>query len=935
MKFKSTLSEAKHFDFSGREGEIYSFWEKQGAFEGGKAQANGAKKGVFNISMPPPNANGELHLGHSSGYTVMDILGRFHRMLGEDVLLLPGKDHAGIQTQVVFEKKLAKEGINHKEVATEDLYRQCYDFCIDRAAYMRSQEKRLGLSADWSKELFTLDPRLSEIVFDTFERLWRDGLVYRGERIINWSVFSQTGISDVEVEHKEKEGFLWYFKYPLATYPLAERDSDAGKQGATSQIKLPNGEMVDFGVDGLIVATTRPETMLGDTALAVNPEDPRYQHLVGKFAVVPFLGRKIPIVADARVDFEFGTGVVKVTPAHDFLDFDIGTDHKLPMISVIGKDGRMTAEAGADFVGLKIEECRERVLERLQAEGLLLDTQKHTHKVPIGERGKDIIEPLLSEQWFINVDKPGMSLKKMALEKIRNGDVKIYPQRFQVMFEQWLENLRDWNISRQLWWGHRLPVWQRLSAGNKVEFHVGQSAPEGEGWEQETDTFDTWFSSGQWAFSTIAAHGLVELEKPESAYFPTHTMVMGRDILFFWACRMLLLTVYRTGKVPWRNIFFTGLVRDEHGRKMSKSAGNGIDPIEVINKHGADTLRLAHIIGATAGNDVALGERKIEGYGKFINKLWNAAKLIMLKCPMATEAFEGAEGGEQGQLNELKALLHPKLKSSQWILAETAKVYSSISAKLENYELSLASDELYNFTWQVFCDWYLEMMKVLVEGGEDVGESLEWKREVQLVTLEVFRSLLMLLHPFIPYVTEEIYQGMPGLRLRGATNRESLCLENWRDVNLEFEAKPSIQPLMEVIAGIRSVKAALGIPHQTIRASVSGELSVEDQYLIRELGRVELVKAELIREEQALRKPYSQGVVICEVDGKENYQKRLLKDLEANEKLIQSLEQKFAGDFVRFAKPEIVQKERERLEVAKRALVELTNELETLNGNGV
>ncbi len=886
----------KRFEFESRESAIYDLWEKSGCF----APNLVSDKPVFSIAMPPPNANGELHLGHAFGYTIMDILGRFHRHLGEPTLLLPGKDHAGIQTQVVFEKKLKADKVDYRNLPTTSLYEQCYSFCVDRAKYMRSQEKTLGISADWSKELFTLDPRLNEIIFETFEQMWRDGLVYRGNRIVNWSVFSQTSISDVEVEYKEQDGNLWYVVYPMAS----QDNSISGEE-----ISLPSGNKIKLGSPGIVIATTRPETMLGDTALAVHPEDTRYSPFIGKKVIVPLIGREIPIIADLRIDPSFGTGVVKITPAHDFLDNDIGNDHKLDLIQVIGKDGLMTREAGERFAGLKISECRDAVLSSLESEGLLLEVVPHKHKVPIGERGKDIIEPLPSLQWWVNVDKPGMSLKQKALKFIKEGKVAIHPERFTVMFEQWLENLRDWNISRQLWWGHQLPVWYRTVDG-KEEIHVGRQSPTGEGWIQESDVFDTWFSSGQWAYSTMAAHGYADLNNPsDSRFIPNHTMVMGRDILFFWACRMLLLTAYRLDTIPWKNIFFTGLIRDEHGQKMSKSKGNGIEPGEMISKYGADSLRLALVMGATPGNDISFSPRKVEGYSKFINKIWNAAKLVELKF------------GEKSYSNSIPTL---KLDTSRWIISLLQGLKSHVRSKMLSYDLSISVDEIYIFVWNTYCDWYLEMMKVLVDKG-----GAEYAEELVAVNREVLRTILMLLHPFIPYVTEEIYQKLPLIK-----NEPLLAGFEWENVvkveqfgDLKGIDNSRIDLLITLVSAVRSVKATLQIPHQRINVSTSVPLEGELLLLFKELARVEIVDRSSIPEDKALTKPIGGDVVICEVEEKSRYRERLESDAAGHKQTIATLEAKLSGSFAQMAKPDIVEKERERLAQAKLALVAIEREL--------
>jgi valyl-tRNA synthetase len=961
-----------------RELEIYKTWDERGVFRPEAAADQSSP--VFSLTMPPPNANGELHLGHVFGDVTMDVLSRFYRARGYRVLMLPGKDHAGIQTQVVFERRLKAEGVDTRTLKREEAYQRCYDFCIDRAAYMRSQEKRIGISADWSREIFTLDPRVNKIVFETFVRMWNDGLVYRGNRIVNWSVYSQTAISDVEVEYAEAKGVLSYLRYPFAEKVSAPspsahvadarsflkstlseerllfvpKDSPAAKAAAGDLIEVPSEKTPYRGIvksklavtladslwerleeefnvpttnaeraavaqaigaasaqllvvlpvfdnsSGLITATTRPETMLGDTALAVNPEDPRYRHLIGKKVILPLHDRPIPIIGDKRAEMSYGTGVIKVTPAHDFPDYDIGTDHKLEIRQVVGKDGKMTELAGKDFCGLTTQACREKVVAELTAKGLLVDTRTISHKVPISERGKDVIEPLISEQWWVAVDKPGLSLKKKALKLLEK--IEIYPENFRHQFVQWFENLRDWNISRQLWWGHRMPVWYRKN-GTDLETYVGEKAPGGPGWEQESDTFDTWFSSGQWPYSTLAACGLLDLEKPgDSAYFPTHTMVMGRDILFFWACRMILFSAYRLDEVPWKRIFFTGLIRDEHGQKMSKSKGNGIEPADMISKYGTDALRLGMIMGTTPGNDANIGEKKIEGYSKFINKIWNSAKLIeqrvsALPSDAAPERYE--------------------LDANRWIAAQTARVHASVTSKLERYELSQALDELYNYTWFTYCDWYLEMLKSMAASKEPAEQ-----RETRAAAVQSFRTVLGMLHPFIPFVTEEIYQKLPFLR-----TAPTLAEAPWSDPAPGAAPGKTVDEVIQMVTSVRSLKAALGIPHKVIRAAIPENTSAEAKRLITDLARVSLVAESEIAPELRLRKPFSGGVVICEVEGKAEYRKKQEKELETLKGLVVSLDKKLSGDFARRANAELVAKEREKLENSRRMAEEIESEL--------
>ena len=877
----------KFFEHRDREPELYRRWEEAGVFspQSGRDQS----LPLFSDCLPPPNANGELHLGHSFGYTIMDTLARFYRLRGHPVLLVPGKDHAGIQTQWVYEAKLRAEGKASETLPREQLFEDCYAFCADRAQYMRNQEKALGLSADWSKELFTLDARLTDVIYDTFIRLYKDGLIYRGTRIINWSVLAQTGISDVEVEYVERKGSLWTIWYPFPGVDVAALEEPT------------------LGVHGIAVATTRPETMLGDVALAVHPEDDRYRALIGKHVALPLTERTIPIIADARVDKDYGTGVVKITPAHDFFDYDLSVDHKLPAIQVIGKDGRMTAEAGSSFVGLTAATCRERVLEQLEEQRLLKKTEAITHKVPIGERSKDVIEPLLSEQWFLAVDKPGNSIKDRALSFLREGKITVYPSRMGILFEQWLEKLRDWNISRQLWWGHRLPVWYRIGS-NRTEMHVGKEPPAAEGWEQETDTFDTWFSSGQWAFSTLAAHGLVDLNDPKSSsIFPSHTMVMGRDILFFWACRMLLLTAYRLENIPWKNIYFHGLILDEKGQKMSKSKGNGINPIDALGQHGADALRLSLLIGTAQGQDVPFSLRKVEGYSKFTNKLWNAAKLIDLKL----SEFPATPTDYTCPYN---------LALSRWIVEKLHRTHEAVTKRFLDYEIPLACDELYTFTWFTFCDWYLEGMKILIEQADAAHHD-----EVAYVARATLRSVLTMFHPVAPFVTEEIYQN-----LFASSPNDLLALAPWdllpqSPTNSGDEA---IAEVMEVVETIRAMKAALRIPHQQMTISLDRPLSVEQRLLIGGLARVTFVERNAIPAERALRKPYAKGEILCDIEDKAAYRAQLEKDLTNAQTVVMQLEKKLSGGFAEHADPALVERERQRLADTVRMIESLTWELQ-------
>lgn len=692
------------------EDAIYRVWETSGFFNPDSTESTETYCNV----LPPPNANGELHLGHASGYTVMDIFGRFQRMQGKKTLLLPGKDHAGIQTQVVFEKKLHTEReISRHDLGRDQFFKECYDFCIDRSQYMRSQEKRLGLSADWSRETFTLDPHVSRRALETFVKMYEDGMIYRDERIINWCPRCATALSDIEVIHKETGGKLFFLKYPL-------KDSS----------------------EFITVATTRPETMLGDTAVAVHPNDPRYQSLVGKTAILPLVGREIPIIADNRIDQHFGTGAVKITPAHDPLDWDIGKTHRLPIIQVIGTDSKIT-EAGKNFQGLFVEDARARVLEVLEKEGSLLKTEPHTINLSSCERCKTPIEFLVSKQWFVNVDASRYSLKKKSIEALEKNEIVFHPENMKSQMIRWLDNLHDWCISRQLWWGHRIPVWYctRSTDNNQqtikkctepiISIEPITECPQcGGSVEQDPDTLDTWFSSGQWPYTAL---GYPEGNDART-FYPTDTMIMGRDLLFFWATKMVLFGLYTTKKAPFKDLYFTGLVRDKDGLKMSKSKGNGIDVLHMIDQFGADAVRLSLTIGATPGLDFRLYQEKIQTFRNFTNKLWNIGRYVVQQ--------QSAISNRQSTTKE-ENKLEPKSDADLWILSRLNETVREVTRLLENYQFSLAGETLRDFTWNEFADWYVEIHKI---------------EKNTAVLRYVFETILKLWHPFMPFVTEALWK---------------------------------------------------------------------------------------------------------------------------------------------------------------------------------
>ncbi|EKE15524.1 MAG: hypothetical protein ACD_11C00146G0011 [uncultured bacterium] len=727
------------------EDKIYKKWEDSGFLN----PDNLSSSETYCNILPPPNANGELHIGHASGYTVMDIFGRWARMNGKKTLLLPGKDHAGIQTQVVFEKKLQEKGISRHEMGREEFYKQTYDFCIDRANYMRNQEKKIGISADWSREKFTLDPDTLKTALEIFVKMHNDGLIYKGNRIINWCPRCGTALSDVEVLHKDTPGKLYFIKYPL-----------------------------ENSTDFIAVATTRPETMLGDTAVAVNPKDKRYLKLVGKNIILPLQNTIIPIIADRRIDLSFGTGAVKITPSHDPLDWEIGKDHNLEAIQIIDEKAAIT-ELGGKYAGLTTHEAREEVLKDLEELGLLEKTEELAHSVSICERCKTIIEPLTSSQWFINVDAEKFSLKNEAKKAIEKDLIKIFPNNFKKILIDWFDNMRDWCISRQIWWGPRFPVWYCEQCGEEkyiVSLEKPKACPHcgGNKLTQDENTFDTWFTSGQWVYTTLKSR-----EEDFENFYPSNTMVMGRDLLFFWSSRMIMMSLYATGEIPFKNLFFTGLVLDKDGHKFSKSRGNGIDPLTMIDKFGADALRMSLLMDSAPGQDSRLYEEKIETFRNFTNKLWN----IFRYC-LTQENFVLLEDVKKEDI---------KNHADAWIIYKLNEVTTEIDKLFANKQIALAADILKTFTWNDLADWYLEINKI---------------EKNQKVLGYVLDKLLRLWHPFMPFVTEYIW----GL----ARQEKLLLISSWPKINLSNIEKEEAffenghlyieRYLKEIIIAIRNIR---------------------------------------------------------------------------------------------------------------------------------
>ena len=741
----------KTYDPKDFEEKIYDYWMENNYF---RAEVDENKK-PYSIVMPPPNVTGNLHMGHALNNTIQDVLIRTKRMQGYSALWIPGTDHASISTEAKVVEKLRKEGIDKEDIGREKFLEKAWDWTHEYGGNIVNQLKKLGISCDWSRQSFTLDENLSNAVEEVFIELYEKGLIYRGNRIINWCPSCETSISDAEVEHIESDGNIWYFKYPFAD-----------REG------------------GIEIATTRPETIPGDLAIAVNPADERYTDLVGEYVMIPVMGnKKIPIIADEYVEMDFGSGAVKITPSHDPNDFEVGSRHDLGQLVIMDGKGYLNENAG-DYAGMERYEARKKIIEDFEKLGYYIGKKHHHNAVGHCERCKTVIEPLISKQWFVKM----APLAKPALEEYRKGNLNIVPERFGKIYENWLENIRDWNISRQLWWGHRLPVWY---SDSDDEIVISKTDPsntkghEGKTYTQDEDTLDTWFSSALWPFSTM---GWPE-KTPEYEYFyPTNVLVTGYDIIFFWVIRMVFSALEQTGKLPFKDVLLNGLVRDDQGRKMSKSLGNGIDPLDIIRDYGADALRFTLVTGNTPGNDMRFYTKRVEANRNFANKLWNATRFLMMN--MTDEITDSNFDLEK---------LHYEDK---WILSKLQKVIKSITEKIEKYDIGLAADDIYDFIWSDFCDWYIEIVKPVL-----YSDNAEEKTKTVKVLLYVLENILKLLHPFMPYITEEIWQALP--------NREAaLIVSKWPEYREElvFEKEERATEYMEnAIREIRNARSEMNI----------------------------------------------------------------------------------------------------------------------------
>ena len=867
----------KSYDPKTFEEAIYKRDEAAGYF---KADA-GSSKEPFTIVLPPPNITGQLHMGHALDQTIQDAIIRYKRMKGFETLWLPGVDHASIATEVKIVEQMRKEGLSKADVGREGFLRRAYDWKDKYGGRIVEQMKKLGVSCDWSREAFTMDERCSRAVKTVFVRLYEKGLIYRGNRIINWCPCCKTAISDAEVEYEEADSFLWHIKYPT-----------------------------EDGKSFIVVATTRPETMLGDTAVAVHPKDRRYLKLVGRNVVLPLTGRTIPVVADEYVDKAFGTGAVKITPAHDPNDFEVGLRHGLPVIRVMDDAGVMNEEAG-EYRGLDRNEARKRIVADLEALGLLVKIEPHAHNVGHCYRCRTVIEPIVSKQWFVRM-KP---LAAPAVEAVKNKSVEFMPKRFEKTYLHWMENIRDWCISRQLWWGHRIPVWYCDECGRetasvdevKVCPHCGGSV------RQDEDVLDTWFSSALWPFSTLGwPEKTADLEK----FYPTDVLVTAYDIITFWVSRMIFSGIENMGEPPFKQVLIHGIVRDELGRKMSKSLGNGVDPLEIIDKYSADTLRFSLVHGITAGGDIKYSTAKLDGYSAFMNKVWNAARFVLMN----------SEGTPVKDIDDVKLTL-----SDKWILFSLNNAVTDVTKYMDRYEVGLAAARMYDFTWNEFCDWYIELSKTSLAGADEQTRS-----DRISVLVYVLRSILKLLHPIIPFVTSAIYDELPN------KDAENIMISPFPEPAHRSlkKAADDMKEVMNVVRSVRALRKDMNVPQNKRTALYVKPAPGRDRLIANSAKYIEKLSCgsslTVVSEKPAdkcasLITPIAEVFIpMGELVDAEAEIKRLEKELENVESEILRAEGKLNNrGFVEKAPAKLIEAEKEKLEKYVALKKKLTETIET------
>lgn len=858
------------------EDKIYKIWENEGYFKG----VIDKDKKPFTIVMPPPNVTGNLHLGHALNNTIQDILIRKNRMDGYSALWVPGTDHASIATEAKVVSKLKEEGKSKESLGRDGFLEASWDWTREYGGNIKNQLKKLGVSCDWSREAFTLDDNLTEAVEEVFIKMYNDDLIYQGDRIVNWCPNCHTAISDIEVVHEDESGHFWNIRYKF-------KDSD----------------------DYIVIATTRPETLLGDLAVAVNPDDERYTDIVGKTLILPLVNREIKVIADSYVDMEFGTGIVKITPSHDPNDFEVGARHDLGQCIVIDEDAKIV-EGYGKYSGLDRYEARKLIIEDLEKIGQLDSVKEHEHAVGHCERCHTTVEPLISKQWFVKMDK----LANLALDAYKNEEIRFIPKRFEKVYVNWLENIRDWCISRQLWWGHRLPVYYHNETGEVV---VARKNPDPEKYTQDPDTLDTWFSSALWPFSTLGWPNETEDLK---YFFPTNVLVTGYDIIFFWVIRMVFSSLYNLGEVPFKDVYLTGLVKDSQGRKMSKSLGNGIDPIEVIDQYGADALRFALITGNTPGNDSRFYMEKVEANRNFCNKLWNASRFVFMNVE-----------DDVKNIDDVELQIEDK-----WIISSLNDVIDEVSTNLNKYEIGIAAEKIYDFTWNVFCDWYIELVKPRLYGDDS-----NLKESAISVLIYTLTNVIKLLHPFMPYITEEIYSYLPN-------KNDMLINETWpkySEIKSYKNEEQIIDKLVESVISIRNSRQEMNIApkKQSDVYILTSDKNLEEDFkqlesLFRSSVSINEYKVnEDISEDNNIVIVKDSYKIIIPLNDLIDYSKeleRLEKELNTAKSELKRAESKLKNEgFLKGAPEALVEKEKEKVKKYSHLIDDINNSISSIKEN--